>query len=102
MSEGVMGRCVLAGIWQKKGGKREDTDKEIDVQELEAHYSYMEKIQEVPTADTGTDSELLEQNKQTEFEKYKAFNDRTIDYDKLECKFNETLGQLALKDIKIK
>nr|GEV81878.1 hypothetical protein [Tanacetum cinerariifolium] len=40
--------------------------------------------------------------KQTEFEKYKAFNDRTIDYDKLERKLNETLGQLALKDIEIK
>nr|GFC77164.1 hypothetical protein [Tanacetum cinerariifolium] len=42
------------------------------------------------------------QNKQTEFEKYKAFNDRTIDYDKLKRKLNETLGQLDLKDIKIK
>nr|GEU87351.1 hypothetical protein [Tanacetum cinerariifolium] len=42
------------------------------------------------------------QTKQTEFEKYKAFNDRTIDYDKLERKLNETLGQLAQKDIKIK
>nr|GFD23532.1 hypothetical protein [Tanacetum cinerariifolium] len=29
--------------------------------ELEAHYSYMAKIQEVPTADTCTDSEPLEQ-----------------------------------------
>nr|GEW95738.1 hypothetical protein [Tanacetum cinerariifolium] len=29
--------------------------------ELEAHYSYMAKIQEVPTADSGTDSEPLEQ-----------------------------------------
>nr|GEX79030.1 hypothetical protein [Tanacetum cinerariifolium] len=38
-----------------------DTDEEIDEQELEAHYSYMEKIQEVPTADSGTDSEPLEQ-----------------------------------------
>nr|GFC06719.1 hypothetical protein [Tanacetum cinerariifolium] len=38
-----------------------DTDEEIDEQELEAHYSYMAKIQEVPTADSGTDSELLEQ-----------------------------------------
>nr|GFA22190.1 reverse transcriptase domain-containing protein [Tanacetum cinerariifolium] len=38
-----------------------DTDEEIDKQELEAHYSYMVKIQEVPTADTGTDSEPLEQ-----------------------------------------
>nr|GEW49704.1 reverse transcriptase domain-containing protein [Tanacetum cinerariifolium] len=41
-------------------------------------------------------------NKQTEFEKYKAFNDHTIDYDKLECKLNEALGQLAQKDIEIK
>ncbi|GJR44436.1 hypothetical protein Tco_1312539 [Tanacetum coccineum] len=30
-------------------------------QELEAHYSYMSKIQEVPTTDLGTDSEPLEQ-----------------------------------------
>nr|GEX62632.1 hypothetical protein [Tanacetum cinerariifolium] len=182
-----------------------DTDEEINEQELEAHYSYMAKIQEVPTADSSTDSEPLEQvqndtgynvfandlqhseqsesisntclvetynksddervtldnlianlkldvdenkkiqkklkkanttlaqelkecktilvetsktlgesnsvrdsclvslqNKQTEFEKYKAFNDRTIDYDKLERKLNETIGQLALKDIEIK
>nr|GEU61856.1 retrotransposon protein, putative, unclassified [Tanacetum cinerariifolium] len=173
-----------------------DTDEEIDEQELEAHYSYMEKIQEVPTADSGIDFEPLEQvqnnagynvfandiqhyeqsesinqnevesddervalanlkldvdenkkiqkqlkkanttlaqelkecktilaetsktlgesisvgdsclvtlqTKQTEFEKYKAFNNRTIDYEKFERKLNETLGQLALKDIKIK
>nr|GEV58052.1 integrase, catalytic region, zinc finger, CCHC-type, peptidase aspartic, catalytic [Tanacetum cinerariifolium] len=101
--------------------------------ELEAHYSSMEKIQEVPTADSGTDSEPLEkelkecktilaetsktlgesnsvrdsclvalQNKQTEFEKYNAFNDRTVDYDKLERQLNETLGHLAQKDIEIK
>ncbi|GJX53663.1 retrovirus-related pol polyprotein from transposon TNT 1-94 [Tanacetum coccineum] len=31
-----------------------DTDEEIDEQELEAHYSYMAKIQEVPNADSGT------------------------------------------------
>ncbi|GJS26026.1 retrovirus-related pol polyprotein from transposon TNT 1-94 [Tanacetum coccineum] len=122
-----------------------DTDEEIDEQELEAHYSYMAKIQEVPNADSGTDAEPLEQvhydtdhnvfandlqhfeqsesitntcavetgdsnvipdspdmcdndiqddqndvgeslvalqNKQTEFERYKAFNDRTVEYDK--------------------
>nr|GEV08007.1 integrase, catalytic region, zinc finger, CCHC-type, peptidase aspartic, catalytic [Tanacetum cinerariifolium] len=143
--------------------------------ELEAHYSYMAKIQEVPTADLGTDSEPLEQTdqnakdervvlaniiaslkldvdknkkiqkqlkkantslaheleqcksilaetsktleefnsvrdsclvalqtKQTEFEKYKACDDRTVDYDKLELKLNETLGLLAQKDIDIK
>nr|GEW94178.1 hypothetical protein [Tanacetum cinerariifolium] len=41
---------------------KEYTYEEIDEQELEAHYSYMAKIQEVPTADTGTDSEPLEKN----------------------------------------
>ncbi|GJY07167.1 integrase, catalytic region, zinc finger, CCHC-type containing protein, partial [Tanacetum coccineum] len=42
------------------------------------------------------------QNKQNEFEKYKDFNDRTIDYKILQTKLNETLGLLALKDIEIK
>nr|GEV98575.1 hypothetical protein [Tanacetum cinerariifolium] len=37
-----------------------DTDEEINEHELEAHYIYMAKIQEVPTADSGTDSEPLE------------------------------------------
>ncbi|GJS08956.1 hypothetical protein Tco_0365752 [Tanacetum coccineum] len=204
-----------------------DIDEEIDEQELEEHYSYMAKIQEVPTADSSTDSEPLEQvqydtgynvfaneiqhseqsesisntcvvetgdsnvipdspdmcdndiqndqnaiecddervalanlianlkldvdenkkiqkqlkkanttlaheltecksilaetsrtlgesnsirdsclvalqNKQTEFERYKNLNDRTVDYEKLEHKLNETLGLLAQKDIDIK
>ncbi|GJW85841.1 hypothetical protein Tco_0158986 [Tanacetum coccineum] len=42
------------------------------------------------------------QNKQTGLEKYMTFNDRTIDYDKLERKLNETLGLLAQKEIDIK
>ncbi|GJW24781.1 hypothetical protein Tco_0038592 [Tanacetum coccineum] len=88
-------------------------------QELEAHYSYMAKIQEVPTADSGTDSEPLEQNskesnsiqdsclvalqnKQTKLERYKNLNDRTVDYEKHEHKLNETLGLLAQKDTDIK
>ncbi|GJT31388.1 hypothetical protein Tco_0911663 [Tanacetum coccineum] len=155
-----------------------DTDEEIDEQELEAHYSYMAKIQEVPNEDPGTNAKPLEhddqndvecddervalanlianlkldvdenkkiqkqlkkanatltqeltecksilaetsrtlgesnsirdsclvalQNKQTEFERYKAFNDRTVDYDKLERRLNETLGLLAQKEIDIK
>ncbi|GKE45531.1 hypothetical protein Tco_1472815, partial [Tanacetum coccineum] len=37
-----------------------NTDDEIDEQKLEAHYSFMAKIQEVPTADSGTDTEPLE------------------------------------------
>nr|GEU51326.1 hypothetical protein [Tanacetum cinerariifolium] len=160
-----------------------DTDEEVNEQELEAHYSYMAKIQEVPTTDSGTNSETVEQvqndagydvfandlqhseqseyvsntclvetddsnvipdspdmceddiqneqndvesydeqtskslgesisvrdsclvalqTKQAEFEKYKAFNDRTIDYDKLERKLNEAVGQLAQKDTEIR
>nr|GEZ54449.1 retrovirus-related Pol polyprotein from transposon TNT 1-94 [Tanacetum cinerariifolium] len=178
-----------------------DTDEEVDEQELEAHYSYMAKIQEVPNADLGIDSEPVKQvqnktgynvfanelqhfeqseyvsntclvevddsnvtpnspdmceddiqndqmmkkvmmskanttlaqelkdckailvetskslresisvrdsclvalqTKQTEFGKYKAFNDRTIDYDKLERKLNDALGQLAHKDTVIR
>ncbi|GKD31702.1 hypothetical protein Tco_1242480, partial [Tanacetum coccineum] len=42
------------------------------------------------------------QNKQNEFEKYKAFNDRTIDYEILQTKLNDTLGLLASKNIDIK
>ncbi|GKG13224.1 hypothetical protein Tco_0350184, partial [Tanacetum coccineum] len=41
-------------------------------------------------------------NKQNELAKYIAFNDRTIDYEILQTKLNDTLGLLALKDIKIK
>nr|GEW71190.1 hypothetical protein [Tanacetum cinerariifolium] len=76
-----------------------NTDVEIDEQELKAHYSYMAKIQEVHTADSGTDYVPSKQNKQTEFEKYKAFNDRTIDYDKLELvreKHDELIKQSLL------
>ncbi|GJS48176.1 hypothetical protein Tco_0598297 [Tanacetum coccineum] len=36
------------------------------------------------------------QNKQTEFERYKAFNDRTIDYDKLKQKHDELVKQSLL------
>ncbi|GKB44019.1 integrase, catalytic region, zinc finger, CCHC-type containing protein [Tanacetum coccineum] len=39
----------------------EDTNEEIDEQELESHYSFMAKIQEVPNADSRTDTEPLEQ-----------------------------------------
>nr|GEV61111.1 reverse transcriptase domain-containing protein [Tanacetum cinerariifolium] len=166
-----------------------DTDEEVDEQELEAHYSYMAKIQEVPIADLGTDSEPVEQvlndtgynvfsnslqhskqselvsntclvetddsnvthdspdiceddiqndqndvesddervafanlianlkldylgesisvrdsclvalqTKQTEFEKYKAFNDRTVDYDKLESQMQDK--NIAISELK--
>ncbi|GJS78372.1 ribonuclease H-like domain-containing protein [Tanacetum coccineum] len=76
-----------------------DMDEEIDEQELEAHYSFMAKIQEVLPEESSSTEQPLEQN---ELEKYIAFNDRTIDYDILQTKLNETLGLLARKDIDIK
>nr|GEU68559.1 retrovirus-related Pol polyprotein from transposon TNT 1-94 [Tanacetum cinerariifolium] len=42
------------------------------------------------------------QTKQAGFEKFKAFNDRTIDYEKLKRKLNKALGQLAYKDTVIR
>ncbi|GJS32760.1 hypothetical protein Tco_0531142 [Tanacetum coccineum] len=141
------------------------SDEEIEKKELEAHYGFMAKIQEVLPAESSSIDTPLEQvqnhdesnvydnvrrhseqpesingqyvlkkddsnvtpgssiyvlialgeaiscrdsclialqNKQNEFEKYKAFNDRTIDYEILQTKLNETLGLLALKDIEIK
>ncbi|GJX02053.1 hypothetical protein Tco_0185966 [Tanacetum coccineum] len=45
-------------------GAREPVCSQIDEHELEAHYSYMAKIQEVPTTDSGTDTEPLEQTDQ--------------------------------------
>ncbi|GJW21596.1 hypothetical protein Tco_0032218 [Tanacetum coccineum] len=42
------------------------------------------------------------QNKQIEFERYKALNDHIVDYDKLEHKLNETIGLLAQKETDIK
>ncbi|GJV89174.1 retrovirus-related pol polyprotein from transposon TNT 1-94 [Tanacetum coccineum] len=39
----------------------EDKDEEIDELELEAHYNFMAKIQKVPAAESGTNTEPLEQ-----------------------------------------
>nr|GEV62024.1 hypothetical protein [Tanacetum cinerariifolium] len=151
-----------------------NTNEEVDEQEFEAYYSYMAKIQEVPTADSGMDSAPVEQvqhddgynvfpndlqhseqsesvsntclvetddsnvipdtpdiceddsqndqndvesddervalanlvanitldTKQTEFEKYKAFNDRTIDYEKLEHMYDVILQECVSNDVK--
>ncbi|GJU24753.1 hypothetical protein Tco_1163374 [Tanacetum coccineum] len=49
----------LGNLESKKRVRDSNTDEEIDEQELEAHYSYMAKIQEVPNADSGTDAEPL-------------------------------------------
>nr|GEX55515.1 hypothetical protein [Tanacetum cinerariifolium] len=98
-----------------------DMDEEIIKQELEAHYNYMAKIQNdqndvesdderVALANLIETSKALEesnsvwdsclvalQNKQTEFEKYKAFNDRIIDYEKLKQKQLKFLNKIVYK-----
>ncbi|GJX70410.1 retrovirus-related pol polyprotein from transposon TNT 1-94 [Tanacetum coccineum] len=167
----------------EKAGWLEDTDEEIDEQELEAQYSFMvqnndennvfanerqhsEKntaectderaafanlianltldteenktiLKQLKKANASLTQELKEcrtnpdetgralgeatscrdsclialQNKHNKFEKYKAFNDRAIDYDILQTKLNETLGLLArqlkekskvISDLKVK
>ncbi|GJZ88373.1 hypothetical protein Tco_0660155 [Tanacetum coccineum] len=99
----------------------EYTDERLKNKNLEAHYSYMAKIQEVSPeefqfflvrpletvgfwwrATSSRDSSLIAlQTKQTELEKYTALNDLTSDYKILQTKLNETLGLLAIKDIDI-
>ncbi|GKD78767.1 hypothetical protein Tco_1341388, partial [Tanacetum coccineum] len=64
----------------------ENTDKEIDEQELEAHYSFMVKIQEVLPVESGSDVEPLEKvqydaeynmfdNKRQHYEQPESTND---------------------------
>nr|GEY85027.1 Gag-Pol polyprotein [Tanacetum cinerariifolium] len=91
-----------------------DENKKIQKQLKKANTTLAQELKECKTILAETSKTLGEsnsvwdsclvalQNKQTEFEKYKAFNDRTVDYDKLERKLNETLEQLTQKDIEIK
>nr|GEZ04708.1 hypothetical protein [Tanacetum cinerariifolium] len=90
-----------------------DENKKIQNQIKKANTTLAQEFKECKTILIETSKTLREsnsvqdsclvalQNKQTEFEKYKAFSDRTVDYDILERKLNETLGQLAQKDIEI-
>nr|GEV67519.1 hypothetical protein [Tanacetum cinerariifolium] len=91
-----------------------DENKKIQKQLKKANTTLAQELKECKTILVKTSKTLGEsnsvrdsclvalQNKQTESKKYKAFNDRTVDYEKLERKLNETLGQLAQKDIEIK
>nr|GEU90996.1 Gag-Pol polyprotein [Tanacetum cinerariifolium] len=72
-----------------------DENKKIQKQLKQAHTTLAQELKECKAILAETSKSLGEsisvrdsclvafQNKQTEFEKYKAFNDRTIDYDKL-------------------
>ncbi|GJS74949.1 hypothetical protein Tco_0724830 [Tanacetum coccineum] len=91
-----------------------DENKKIQKQLKKANASLTQELKECKSTLTETSRTLGEsnsirdsclialQNNTTELEKYLSFNDRTIDYDKLERKLNETLGLLAQKDIDIK
>nr|GEX90778.1 retrovirus-related Pol polyprotein from transposon TNT 1-94 [Tanacetum cinerariifolium] len=91
-----------------------DENKKIQKELKNANTTLAQELKECKTILTKTSKSLGEsisvrdsflvvlQTKQAEFEKYKAFNDRTIKYDKIERKLNENLGQLALQDIEIK
>nr|GEW43136.1 hypothetical protein [Tanacetum cinerariifolium] len=91
-----------------------DANKKIQKQLKKANTTFAQELKECKTIFAETSNALGEsisvrdscrvalQTKQTGFEKYKAFNDRTVDYDKLERELNKTLGQLAQKDIEIK
>ncbi|GJS28948.1 hypothetical protein Tco_0489568 [Tanacetum coccineum] len=70
-----------------------DTDEEIVEQELEAHYSYMAKIQEVSNADSGTDSEPLEQVKHSN----DRLHLRSLSAQDMEILIKTCLMPLALK-----
>ncbi|GKE11849.1 hypothetical protein Tco_1415400, partial [Tanacetum coccineum] len=89
--------------------KREiDENKTIQKQLKKANASLTQELTECKSILAETSKTLAEsnsirdsclvalQNKQTEFERYKAFNDRTIDYDKLEQKHDELVKQSLL------
>nr|GEU75975.1 hypothetical protein [Tanacetum cinerariifolium] len=91
-----------------------DENKKIQKQLKKANTSLAQELVQCKSILTETSKTLEESNsvqdsclvalqtKSTKFEKYKAYNDRTVDYDKLKRKLNETLGLLAQKDIDIK
>nr|GEY18655.1 hypothetical protein [Tanacetum cinerariifolium] len=91
-----------------------DESKKIQKQLKKAKTTLAQELKECKTILVKTSKSLGEsisvrdsclvalQTKQTLFEKYKVFNDRTIDYDKLEHKLNEALGKLAQKETVIR
>nr|GEX48114.1 integrase, catalytic region, zinc finger, CCHC-type, peptidase aspartic, catalytic [Tanacetum cinerariifolium] len=91
-----------------------DENKKIQKQLKKANTTHSQELKECKAILAETSKSLGEsisvrdsclvalQTKQAEFEKFKTFNDRTVDYDKLKRKLNESLGQLAHKDTVIR
>ncbi|GKD50870.1 uncharacterized mitochondrial protein-like protein [Tanacetum coccineum] len=66
----------------------EDTDEEIDEQELEAHYSYMAKIQEVSPEESSSTGQPLEQKDDSNVTPDSSnicTNDNQVDQNAAEC-----------------
>nr|GEW75487.1 hypothetical protein [Tanacetum cinerariifolium] len=82
-----------------------DENKKIQKQLKKANTTLAQELKECKTILAETSKTLREsnsvwdsclvalQNKHTEFEKYKAFNDRTVDYDKLKHQFRAPTAQ---------
>nr|GEX63844.1 hypothetical protein [Tanacetum cinerariifolium] len=73
---------------------------EIDEQELEAHYNYMVKIQEVPTADSVIDSEPLEQvQKDTGYNVFANNDQNDVECDDEHVALANLISNLKLDDM---
>nr|GEY21491.1 retrovirus-related Pol polyprotein from transposon TNT 1-94 [Tanacetum cinerariifolium] len=91
-----------------------DENKKIQKQLKKSNTSLAQELKECKAILAETSKSLREsislrdcclvalQTKHAEFKKFKVFNDRTIDYDKLKHKLNEAQGQLAHKDTVIR
>nr|GEW18033.1 hypothetical protein [Tanacetum cinerariifolium] len=96
MNEMIKNNLIVTTM-QNDQNDVESDDERVALANLKLDVDENKKIQkQLKKANTTLSQELKECK--TEFEKYKAFNDRTVNYDKLERKLNEALGQIAHKD----
>ncbi|GJU45036.1 retrovirus-related pol polyprotein from transposon TNT 1-94 [Tanacetum coccineum] len=114
IDQNVEGECVVLANLIANLKLDVGENKKIQKQLKKANVSLTQELKECKSILMKTSRTLREsnsirdsclvalQNKHTEFERYKALNDRTVDYDKLERKLNETLRLLAQKEIDLK
>ncbi|GJS18113.1 hypothetical protein Tco_0412585 [Tanacetum coccineum] len=91
----------LDGYRRIDSGKKNDCSKTGNYQSLK-NQSNISGDESSMSRNECNDKSTSGDDTDTELEKYKAFNDRTIDYDKLECKLKETQAVLAQKEHDIK
>ncbi|GJS99859.1 hypothetical protein Tco_0821029 [Tanacetum coccineum] len=86
--KGFWNLCQLMQEAKRQADWLEDTDEEIDEQELEAHYSYMAKIQEVSPAESSSTDTPLEQKDDSDVipdSSNICTNDNQVDQNAAEC-----------------